>query len=99
MGVVLDFQREIAAAADRRIGACGRPVREGLCQTAVNEIRDLVLDVGGVTEEEAELLLLVIRRLTRIQSQSGAEAARKAAQAVRRTWIATPLEDEDLDDD
>ena len=99
MGVILDFHREIAAAADRRVGACGRKAGEGLCQTAVNEIRDLVLDVGGVTEEEAELLLLVIRRLSRIQSQQGVEAARKAAQAVRQTWIATPMEDEDLYDD
>lgn len=95
MGIVLDFHRQIAAASERRIDAG----REGLCQTAVNEIRDLVLDVGGVTEEEAELLLLVIRRLTRIQSQQGVEAARRAAQAVRQTWIATPPEDEDFYDD
>jgi hypothetical protein len=96
MGALPNLGDEIAAAVSRgRIDACGRHADEApLCQTAVNEIRGLVLDAGGVTEEEAELLLVVIRRLTKIQSRDGVEAARKAAQAVRQTWVEMSDEDD-----
>jgi hypothetical protein len=96
MKMHLDLGLADAILAPRnRIGACGRRSDAQLCQSAVDEIRNLVLDVGGVTEEEAELLLLVIRRLTKIQSREGAEAARRAAEAVRQTWIETSEDDLD----
>jgi hypothetical protein len=94
--MIVDLGLDDASLAARsRIDACGRRAEAPLCQTAVAEIRDLVLDVGGVTEEEAELLLLVIRRLGKIQALQGVEAARKAAQAVRQTWLQMSAEEDD----
>lgn len=59
---------------------------QGLCAGARRHIRDLVLESGGATEAEAELLLRAVARLQEIEAEQGPEAAERAALALRRAW-------------
>ena len=43
---------------------------------------DLVLELNGVTEQEAVILLTILERLRQVQVQSGQEAARARAEDV-----------------
>lgn len=60
---------------------------QGLCAGACRHIRDLVLESGGATEEEAALLLRAVARLREIEAEQGPEAAEQAALALRRAWL------------
>jgi hypothetical protein len=50
-------------------------------------LRGLVLAAGGVTEPQAELLLIVLDHLRRIEAQFGRPAAAEAARKVRTIWL------------
>ena len=72
-------KRKISAAQFHSpLDAAGMSPREHL--------RDLVLAVGGVTEEEAYLLLTILDRLEVIEAALGAAAASDAAQHVVAIW-------------
>ena len=50
-------------------------------------IRGLVLAANGVTEDEATLLMIVLRRLDEIEAENGPAAAYAAARHVRKAWL------------
>jgi hypothetical protein len=53
-----------------------------------DHIRDLVLEVGGVSEVEAAVLLALLEKLEEIERTEGKVAADQAARAVRQRWCA-----------
>ena len=63
-----------------------------LCPAALRHVRELVLENGGASEEEAAVLLQAVERLRAIQAELGAEAAEAAALALRRVWSAGPAD-------
>lgn len=58
-----------------------------LCEPAVQELVDLVLECGGMTEQEALLLLAIVTRLKRVQHSDGPRAAWAAAREIRQIWL------------
>ncbi|HEY8618389.1 hypothetical protein [Phenylobacterium sp.] len=65
---------------------------EPLCPEALRHVRELVLENGGATEEEAAVLLRAVERLKAIQAERGAEAAEAAALVLRRVWGGGPAD-------
>lgn len=52
-------------------------------------IRELVLAAGGVSENEAAVLMRVLARLAEIQAGEGVGAAAAAAREVKDLWLAS----------
>lgn len=67
--------------------ACGSLAESSLCDAAVQVLIDLVLDSGGVSDQEALLLLAILARLERLQSTEGPKAALAAAREIRDIWL------------
>lgn len=55
--------------------------------TFYDEISRLVLDAGGVDEDEAKVLLRVLSELELIAERQGPQRAGDAARAVREIWL------------
>lgn len=87
------MSRRLGSRAARAAGVApeARAVVAGpaLCEAAVQELVDLVLECGGMNEQEALLLLAIVSRLERVQRTEGARAAWAAAREIRQIWMAS----------
>ena len=78
---------KVRPAADATSEACGRLVDGALCEAAVDELAELVIESGGLSEQEALLLVAILGRLERLQDAEGPGAALHAARTIRRIWM------------
>ena len=67
--------------------ACGQLAGGSLCEAALQELVELVLESGGLSEQDAMLLLAILSRLERLQDAEGPGAALHAARAIRQIWM------------
>ncbi|HSV04251.1 MAG TPA: hypothetical protein VLI41_13720 [Phenylobacterium sp.] len=81
--------RAAAKAAEAPSAETDDPIAPvALCEAAVQELVDLVLECGGMNDQEALLLLAILSRLKRVQSAEGPRAAWAAAREIRQIWLA-----------
>jgi hypothetical protein len=74
-------------AADRNPSA-GPSAPPRLGTAVVAGVRELVLQMGGVTEREAAILLRIMQSLADLETRSGTERALAALQDIRTIMLA-----------